>query len=216
MNLDAESILFYNSLKPNDLRCFSNIRAAYLNSIDEFVATEAVGGRYLDIGLGDGVRAKKISRLINATSLVGIDSSYKMCDLARMNGVNAHLVSLDDFEPWHPFDTITCLWNVLGDVSDSIGGMKKIYGMLADGGKAFIDVNNRYNLSEYGLFNVLRNMISPTRRYFKMKDSNCHVHIFSPWELDVIEGSRKIYVDYKTGEVRKLPFFGQILYVLEK
>ena len=60
----------YDRLAPH-YRRFAETRATYLDAVDRYVIEHArPGGRMLDVGSGDGVRAVRIARAIGASYLV--------------------------------------------------------------------------------------------------------------------------------------------------
>ena len=112
--------------------------------------------------------------------------------------------------------------------------LKNIAGLMSGDGILFLDVNNRYNVTHYGLMSVLRNII---KDIFISDDSNgdfdlnfntekgqihTKVHIFSPSEIESLVKTagfvilkRKI-INYKTGRKSSSVLGGQLVYKLCK
>lgn len=208
-----------------DLRFFSNQRKEYINFIDNFIVENSNGSRILDIGSGDGIRIKNIGDRIFGKITV-IENNIHMCKKCKDLGIDVFCEDIESFVLPYKFDTITCLWSVLGYVKNPDAAIKNIAKMLSRDGILFIDINIRYNLLEYGFWNCLRNLIKncffkgASTNYFSVKGSDCFVYLFSYSELDNIFKKnglkyKKVYINYKTGK-RTIPFLGQLLYVVKR
>lgn len=218
MKLAEDSISFYDDIGPQEFGDISLCRRSYLDAVDEIIIQQSSGTVYLDIGSGDGRRALKISSRIGTCLNYCLDSSREMHRSCIEKNLKSSCVTFDKYDPPFQCDVITCLWNVLGHMDDPVRNVKKMVGLLEPGGKLFVDVNNKWNVAEYGCSNVFKNMIF-SKRIFEIKGRNAHVRLFSPMELDkAFDGTHldKVYVDYKTGEKRCSMFKGQILYIATK
>jgi len=216
---DAKVVNFYNTA---DIRGFSLERAEYLDAIDkEIIRLSSQNCTILDIGSGDGSRIKKIAEKLNS-EVTTLDVSPIMSNLCRDLGFKAYCGDIVDFSLDEKFDVITCLWSVLGYVSDIPSALNRMSSMLSQNGSIFVDVNVRYNFSEYGLSNCSKNMLYDFLKInyskkFPVKNSDCSVYLFDYWELDKMFLDRglkfqKFYLNYKTGRKASL-FTGQLLYV---
>lgn len=215
---------------------YSSGKVKYLNSVNSFIVKESISPKsMIDVGCGDGKRARKIADVLKINQLVMIDNSDGMIELAKNNlGVTVHKNDISDpgFIIGGRYDLVTHLWNVLGHIPSNnrktaIDNMSKL---VTDNGYIYIDVNNRYNVSHYGFISVLRNILkdilkpNDTNGDFNLKVATPNgqietlVHIFSPFEIErLIKSSglkineRKI-INYIDGKSCKTIFGGQLLY----
>lgn len=232
----------YNKLAPF-YADYSLKRHLYLDTIDNIIIKKLMQLRstsMLDVGTGDGRRANKIALATNIKCLFLTDPSTEMLNsfsqfpgIASFQKFNAYAEELDIVPNLGKFDVITCLWNVLGHVSSLANRQKaldNIVNLLADSGRFFLDVNNRYNIRAYGGSTIVRNikqdLISPDEHngdvFFNVKVGETEIpasgHVFSPQEIKnlIISAGLKIvshhYLDYQTGKKRKTPFEGQLLF----
>lgn len=215
-------------------------RANYIRSVDRIVIENAPIPRssLLDIGSGDGIRGIRISKQLGIRIVVAVDSSKEMIRLCKnlpfTQVWHTKAENLDHYKGDH-FDIIICLWNVLGHIESPIARIQAFINMrllLRTGGRIIIDINNRYNLAEYGvlkvLYNLIRDSIYKTNRsgdveYIQKIQGNkinAKGHLFSPIEIETLikkSGLRveqKYVVDYDTGKRKLLNIFGQLVYVL--
>src|ERR1700722_2749822 len=94
-------------------------RKPYLDSIDRLViAGISPGSRsMLDVGAGDGIRSRRIAQSRGISELALLEPSVAM---QRNGPVDANVRSMraeDLHQLQAEFETITCLWNVLGHIS---------------------------------------------------------------------------------------------------
>ncbi len=219
---------------------YSKTRQQYIESINTFILqTKVKPKNILDLGAGTGSRTRNIATKMNIREVVLVDNSPYM--LEQLDSNNNFKTIIADISGKKfidgKFDLILCLWNVLGHVTTHakrVSVMSHISELLDNDGYAFIDVNNRYNVSQYGLKNVFKNFLKDV---FIKKDTNgdfplsikheeskleTMVHIFNPFELDsIIRDSNlviveKKYVNYATGRISNNPLDGQILYKIKK
>jgi ubiquinone/menaquinone biosynthesis C-methylase UbiE len=227
----------YDRLAPH-YRAYSESRAAYLGAVDRFVVTHAVrGGRMLDVGSGDGVRALAIARAIEASRLILCEPSTNMAALCRAHAVaavwTAPAQSLPETD--ERFEVVTCLWNVLGHLPDRaarIAALSSMRRLTAPGGRIFCDVNNRHNARAYGPARVwtrrLIDALVPDERrgysQFTWKVGADRIpawgYLFTPHEMDGLIAAaglaieQRIAIDYMTGKASVRPWDGQLLYCL--
>lgn len=225
---------YYNRLA-NSYREISEKRAKYLATVDRIVAESASelpkGLNYLDVGAGDGYRSVKIIEMLQPRHATLLDSSSEMA--ARVpNGFDVEVVvsKIQEFESSHRYDLITCLWNVLahfGNVRDRMVFFERAKQLLSDDGRLILDVNNRYNISEYGQASVMANLSADLRGrldsgWFQLgqDDNFTEVYVHAPQEIDCmaaeagLEVEKVYYVDYTTGEIHPTFFEGQLLYII--
>ncbi len=228
---------FYNS--------YSTGKEPFLSAVDKFVfdslcSIDKVDSSIIDIGCGNGVRGKSIADKLNIKKILGIDNSKGMIDAAqKIPGLETCLIDISDksIEFDEKYNICLFLSNVLSHIPTEkrrLIMLKNIYDFTSDDGVLFIDVNNRYNIANYGYKSVLKNIFKDIFLPHKVNgDFNLKVkipgeiistgvHIFSPFEIQrllKLSGfkilDRKI-VDYKTGQIRKSVFCGQLLYRLTK
>lgn len=209
-------------------------RREYLDAVDDLVK-EAVGEvprdevhprLLLDIGCGDGRRTGALSR-DTGVSIVGLESSAKMIRVAKLQGLPLVCASIES-APFREgeFDGALMLWNVLGHVTDPLGALSSIRRLVAPGGLLLMDVNNRYNVRQYGLGAVARNIfqdhlsgrVRHERKFvIDLPGQGVHeVRIFTPSEIMHLVTSAgfrvtaRAYVDYESGRLRRFAISGQI------
>lgn len=228
----------YDRLAPH-YRAFAEDRSTYLDAVDRYVVKHARrGGSLLDVGSGDGVRAARIAEVIDASYVVLSEPSEGMYALCRQQGADetwhAPAQSLPDTE--RRFDTITCLWNVLGHLPGRdarVAALSGMRGLLAQGGQIFCDVNNRHNARAYGKARVLlRRLVDgvlPDERrgdaQFEWVVAGERIpatgHLFTPREMrELVRGAGlrirdERSIDYASGISSVRPWDGQLLYRLQ-
>ncbi|MBZ5633174.1 MAG: class I SAM-dependent methyltransferase [Acidobacteriia bacterium] len=212
-------------------------RRAYLDRVDQLVLSEiALGSRsLLDVGSGDGARARRIARSPGITELVLLEPSLAMqgkdlvdAKVWTMRAEELHSVQAE-------FDVITCLWNVLGHILPSasrIGVLRQFARLVSPRGKIFVDVNHRYNARHYGSLQTalrfLRDRASWDERNgdvtvtWDVEETRCTTqgHVFTDKEFRALSRAagltieKTFVVDYATGELRRRGWEGNLLYVL--
>lgn len=220
---------YYDSLRSE--------RVEYMNTIDSCIVDNFEKGPVLDIGCGDGLRSLQLKNKMNV-DFVGLDSCVEMCKRAKKNGVQATIkeniecLSEKTINQYNGhFGAILCLWNVLGhilDLEDRRKAIKNMAALLEFDGMLFIDVNNRFNVVQYGIHNVLKNVVSgivrKNRGIFSISINSeiSKVYIASKDELYnlLIEGGfiveRLLYVNYQNGIIKKTQFKGQLFAICRK
>jgi SAM-dependent methyltransferase len=236
----TESFSAYDLLAPH-YRAYADLRKYYIEGVDRIVLDNLRGKAesLLDIGAGDGFRARDLAEKANIGRLVLAEPSSVMSELCRQNiGAEVWQVPAENLPVnWGTFDAITCLWNVLGHIPSRekrIQALRKMSMLLADNGQLFLDFNNRYNARSYGYIKTaaraLYDLVRPS-------DSNGDVdftwdlaeqqirttgHVFTSSEVEnlIVESGLTIraryVVDYETGRKRRSILHGQLLYLAAK
>lgn len=222
-------------------RDYSKKRKKYLNAIDDLIKKHIYKPtRVLDVGAGDGVRGKKVFKEINGKLLIQIDSSERMFkEIELENGVKKIKMDISSksaiSELNTNFDLVLCLWNVFGHISTSKKrkqALVNIHKLIKPGGLLILDVSNAYNIRQYGLITVLKNIFHnivnresgvDATYPINMSTSSCFYtksHFFTEGELISLFKSvgfrvvQKYYVDYNTGKLVVSQYLGQLLFVL--
>ena len=214
-------------------------RRAYLDSIDRLVISEAPAGSrsLLDVGSGDGVRARRIALARGIRELMLVEPSVAMQGHTDSE-VKARALRAEDLHRIEPrFDVITCLWNVLGHVfpaASRLEVLRQFARLVSPQGRVFIDVNHRYNVRHQGAIPValrfLRDRLSwhetngdvVVAWNFDQVRCTTRGHVFTHREFRSLAQEaglsidRRFVVDYATGELRHWSFEGQLLYVLAR
>ncbi len=219
-------------------------RKPYLDSIDRIVIAEISPGSrsLLDVGAGDGIRSRRIaqSRGISELALLEpsvamqrngpVDTSPVNTSVRTMRAEDLHLLDAK-------FETIACLWNVLGHISqhtDRVEVLRQFARLLAPQGKIFVDVNHRYNARHYGMLptalRFLRDRLFQGEKNgdvvvsWDVGGTRCTTrgHVFTHQEFQRLCRSaglnieKTFVVDYSTGQLRGWKFQGHLLYVLRR
>lgn len=236
MNL-SESYESYDALAEH-FREYSETKKNYLQKVDECIIQNSPSqvNSLLDVGAGDGVRGIGIAHRLNARRIVLTEPSKKMFSLCKQHTAaelwNCEAASMPLNQG--KFDVILCLWNVLGHMPNNHArhsALKRMASLLADGGKLFIDVNNRYNAPAYGWVRVpLRMIVDALMPDESRGDANfdwriggkkipAMGHVFTPAEMKRLftgvdfQVLKRQNIDYQTGKYSKFPFVGQFLYI---
>ena len=212
-------------------------RRPYLDGIDRLVLSEMPPGAcsLLDVGAGDGTRARRIACARGIAELVLLEPSLAM-QASGSAGAKVWTMRAEELNSVHArFDVITCLWNVLGHIFPSAGRIEVLrqFGrLLSPQGKIFVDVNHRYNSAHYGALptamRFLRDRFSPDEENgdvavsWDLEETRCITvgHVFTHKEilaLSVAAGltmEKRFVLDYTTGEQRRWSFEGNLLYIL--
>jgi len=200
----------------------SKARSNYLKAVDAIVVSAAQGceiNNWLDIGTGNGKRLCGLMKEISADEVVCLEPSTYMFHEASQNLdkkctlINKNLAEYSS-DTVSRFSFVTALWNVIGHSEDSIDFLRGAYARLDSEGVLLIDANNRYNIRQYGLLPVIRNIILDylglsSNGIFKLRtnDENAftYVYISSPHELHKACRALEMadfeikFVDYMTG-----------------
>jgi len=112
----------YDALAPL-YRHYCARREPYLKAIDRLVIEHAPAGAtsLLDIGSGDGVRARSIADALAVKKLVLVEPSPAMAALClKQPAVHVLRTTAERLTGTEgSFDVITCLWNILGLIPDA-------------------------------------------------------------------------------------------------
>lgn len=227
----------YDRLAPH-YRGFAQGRAIYLEAVDRYVTEHAVhGGRMLDVGSGDGVRAVRIARDLGASRLVLSEPSAGMAALCREQTVDAvwQTPAQELPDSSERFEVVTCLWNVLGHLPGREARIAAFEGMrrlLAPRGQIFCDVNNRHNARAYGAARVMARRFIDGVMPDERRGDTCFEwvvggerisatgHLFTPREMRGLIAAaglvvtHELAIDYATGAVSECPWDGQLVYRL--
>lgn len=219
---------------------YASQRKEYIAAVNRFAIDEAGSvSTVIDVGSGDGTRAVEIFKKMGASHLILVDSSDGMLDHLRKIAdavvIDADISSTEPITE-EKYDVVLCLWNVLGHVPADKRRVALINlgSLLEDSGFIVLDVNNRYNISQYGLKSVMINIV---KDIFSPQDSNGDfelnidtehetigtvVHVFNPFEIKRLIRSanlkilKKRVIDYKDGGLCRSIFGGQLVYTLAK
>ena len=150
------------------------------------------------------------------------------CKVKFINASIENYAHLDE----QSVDIALCLWNVLGHVRNNKlpKAIENTYAALKDDGLLLLDVNNRYNIKQYGLRNIFKNIFFDLWPFqnskgdfpLKMNGIKSIVHIFTKKEIQRIlskAGFRNvdyIYINYENGRIEKSQFTGQLLIIAKK
>lgn len=113
----------------------------WLPAIPEVVARLQAGGRALDVGCGTGVIPLTLAKAFPAATVAGLDFDARSIDIARGHAREAGLGERVTFIaepvealPGEPgWDLITS-FDVIHDLPDPLGAMKRIHAALREGG----------------------------------------------------------------------------------
>ena len=178
----------------------------------------------LDAGAADGTRSRRIAAACGIPELVMLEPSVAM--QGAREGCFWTMRAEELGSASGEFDVITCLWNVLGHVSDRVEALRQFARLLAPEGRAILDVNHRYNARQYGVLPTLGRFLRDTVAW---RETSGDVefpwgkgHVFTHREMIALFGAaglrvrKRIVVDYETGQVRRRSCEGQLLYVLAR
>jgi 2-polyprenyl-3-methyl-5-hydroxy-6-metoxy-1,4-benzoquinol methylase len=215
-------------------------RRSYLDSIDQLVISEIPPGSrsLLDVGAGDGGRARRIAQARDIAELVLVEPSVAMqgdTSDTKLRTMRAEELRLVQGE----FDVITCLWNVLGHIFPSASRLevlRQFARLVSPQGRIFVDVQHRYNARHYGAIPTALRFLHD---HLSWKETNGDVvvawaiqedieevrcttrgHVFTHREFRSLAQAaglnieNRFVVDYATGECRRWSIEGHLLYVL--
>ncbi len=237
-----ESEIFYNYFS-SEYEDYSKKRKVYTSSIDDIIINRLKNIpliSVLDIGGGTGRRTSKISSKLNTHKVVILERSEEMLKIAKQKTnyicIQANIAESNVFQG-ETFDALLCLWNVLGHLNNQvecISTFRNIRTNMGEESLLFLDVNNRYNVSQYGLFNVIRNIFKDLVHdsflngnfivtfFNKNRPLTTVVHLFNPFEikhliyLSGLKIEKELFINYSSGKVQKTCFTGQLFYILKK
>jgi 2-polyprenyl-3-methyl-5-hydroxy-6-metoxy-1,4-benzoquinol methylase len=193
-----------------------------LASIDRLIASAMPedSRSLLDVGAGDGTRARRIAQARQIPELTLLEPSRAMQGEPAAGARVLTLRAQDLHSVEGEFDVITCLWNVLGHVFPKdarIEVFRQFARLLSPDGRVFIDVSHRYNVRHYGI--RFRGDVVVDWDVEGIKSSTVG-HVFTHGEIRSLCRSagltieQRYVVDYATGQRRRWAFEGHLLYVL--
>jgi SAM-dependent methyltransferase len=209
-------------------------RRSYLDSIDRLVISGIPSGSrsLLDVGAGDGGRARRIAQARDIAELVLVEPSVAMqggdATVRTMRAEELHSVEGE-------FDVITCLWNVLGHIfpaASRLEVLRQFARLVSPQGRVFIDVQHRYNVRHYGAIPTALRFLHDRLSWkdangdvvvaWDVEDVRCATrgHVFTHREFRSLAQAAglnietRFVVDYATGEPRRWSIEGHLLYVL--
>lgn len=218
-------------------------RKKYHHTIDRMIIKNLGSSgdiKLIDLGCGNGKRSARIAKKCNILDITFVDDSSEMLNLSKrfMNNKFYFIsISSKKFKISKKMDIALCLANVLGHMDNKkerLLALQNINKSLKSGGTLYIDVNNRYNISAYGIKAVFKNYIKDlcwnsdingdylaTIPYVKSEIST-KVHLFTSSEIEHLltsEGFKiinKYSINYTTGKIEKFTFNGQLFYEVKK
>lgn len=216
-------------------------RAAYLRAVEDLIRARIPSGSasLVDIGGGNGERAFRIAEIAGIQRVVLLEPSSGMVKQTR-GAVEVWSIRAEDLQPERTterFDVITCLWNVLGHIrtrSERERSLTAIAGLLSPRGLFFLDVNHRYNTRSYGLISTgarwVHDQLIPrdtngdavARWNSGSSAISTYGHVFTDREVRRmataarLETVERLVVDYDTGQLRRVSFSGNLLYVFRR
>ena len=113
----------------------------------------------LDIGSGDGARIHKLINNRNIDVWV-LENSVAMSNLLSRYFDKDRILRIDVLKISNlpkQFDMVTALWNVFGHIQEVERIFAQVKNRLSQDGVFIFDVNNPFNIAEYGLISVMRN-----------------------------------------------------------
>jgi 2-polyprenyl-3-methyl-5-hydroxy-6-metoxy-1,4-benzoquinol methylase len=207
-------------------------RIRYLLAVEKFVLTRVkeVGPKnLLDVGSGDGKRLARILEQHQFEIVTAVEPSINMFrKLEKLNlDIELQNSTIENFDTEEKYDLILCLWNVIGHIDDLDKFLLCIRTFLKPGGTVIIDFNNKFNIKQYGLQNVLKNLLSAIgvgsqnrqRGVFPLDEVN-FVKVWSRYEF--INASKKYfknhqykYINYQSGKIERFLLAGQVVVCME-
>lgn len=231
-----DAVAAYDQIAPG-FRELSERRRAYLDAVEALIISKISkqAKSLLDVGAGDGRRGLRIANATGIKEITLTEPSSRMRAQIPQE-YETWDVTMQDLPPRDQrFDCVLCLWNVLGHVPASeqrLTALKNLANYCSESGVIFLDVLNRYNILECGLFTVagrwLRDTLLPSEDNGNVDVTwnangnvvHAHGYVFTPKEmnglfekagLSIVE---RIVLDYRTGQRRQWITFGNTLYVL--
>jgi len=209
-------------------------RRSYLDRIDQLVISAISDGSrsMLDVGSGDGVRARRIAQAKGISELVLVEPSVAMqSPNTEFRAIRAEELRSVEGE----FDVVTCLWNVLGHIFPAASRMevlRQFARLVSSEGRIFIDVQHRYNARHYGAIPTALRFLHDHLHWnetngdvvvaWAIEQVRCTTrgHVFTHREFRSLANAaglkieERFVVDYATGDCRRWSIEGHLLYVL--
>jgi 2-polyprenyl-3-methyl-5-hydroxy-6-metoxy-1,4-benzoquinol methylase len=219
---------YYNS--------YAERRRSYVRVIDDIVISRVNhAASLLDVGAGDGSRAIKIGRSLEARRIVLVEPSAGMRAHCREGQEVWPCGILEIPDDSSSFEVILCLWNVLGHVQheqERLHALHRLKKLLLPGGMLFLDVSHRYNAASYGwtktLARLAADIFCPSERNGDVIVSwnvggrliSTQSHVFTHREMKKLVGSAGLkilmrwVINYDTGAECRVGFGGHLFYQL--
>jgi predicted TPR repeat methyltransferase len=215
----------------------SKAKKAYIEAIDDLILDffrYRQLENWLDIGTGDGLRFLKLRKRlsINENALSLVEPSINLFVLAKKRMPKVRIYNQDYLsiqEQSSKYKLITALWNVLGHLEDRVQFIQKVHRELSNEGVFIFDVNNRYNIKQYGLYSVAVNFCKSilgarSSGWFELRSGKVITHVYIHTKAEVVDLLHKngfklvkmSYVDYETGKIQRSKFLGQIFVIAKK
>ena len=234
----SDPVAAYDRIAPVYAR-LAEKRRAYLDRIDQLILSAIPPGTrsMLDVGSGDGSRARRIAQSQGISELVLLEPSLAMQGRVAANAKVWTMRAEELHSVQSEFDVITCLWNVLGHIFPAnvrIEVLRQFARLSSPHGKILIDVNHRYNARHYGslptALRFLRDRVSWDEKNgdvmvtWDVGSEKCTTlgHVFTNQEFRSLARTaglsieKTLIVDYATGEQRRWTWQGNLLYVLRR
>jgi len=220
----------------------SAARSKYIQTIDDLVIANIPdgSGSLLDVGAGDGRRTQRIAERAHIRDLVLLEPSAGMRAMisqpANIWPMRAEELEIKLPASHRQFDTITCLWNVLGHIPAEARTivLSRLRSLLAPNGLLFLDVIHRYNMRSYGFAKTATRFLQD---HLRPNESNGDVtvhwsvaggnyetygHVFTHREIfrlarnSGLSIEKCMVVDYATGAIGNNSWQGNLFYILRR
>jgi len=220
---------YYDNIS-EEFKELSKNKINYLTTINYLAKNNIKDGLLLDIGSGNGQRLKKIIEDKDVVVNI-VESSSRMVKeaLKIFDKSLIYNCSFENFNIKKKYTTVLALWNVLGHVDDRVEFLRRVALFLEDNGVFIFDVNNRYNIKQYGLryflINILKDILNISNSgYFNIEFGGVKTSVYIYNEAELLRDLRlsglKVidikYIDYNSGAIIKTKFMGQIFMVVAK
>ena len=229
--IDSEG--FYNQVTSfyDDI---SEKKIEYLNAIDHLILEslhEMNEVCLVDIGAGNGKRTNNLLKKIDIKKLLLIEPSIAFVEQLNktFNPKDVFHGDVVDYKKKPgEFNLALCLWNVIAHVDNPKTFLKAIHALLQPGGTLIFDINNRFNIKEYGIKNVFINLVknnflaNPGSFTLNTNEIKTKVYIYNLAEITALLNETGFninvvkFVNYKTGNIEKSQWAGQIFLVCKK
>jgi SAM-dependent methyltransferase len=233
---ETDPVSAYDLVAPS-FALLASQRREYLDAVDRLVIAHLPpgAGTLLDVGAGDARRARRIAAAARIDDFLLVEPSEGMRRAGGPSGAWLDLRAENLHRLDRQFDIILCLWNVVGHVfprAARLEAMRQFRRLLKANGRAFIDVNHRYNAAQYGVARTagrwLHDKLHPSERNGDViatwrlpgAETSVRGHVFTGREFAglareaELRVERRFVVDYKTGRERRLAIQGNLLYVM--
>jgi 2-polyprenyl-3-methyl-5-hydroxy-6-metoxy-1,4-benzoquinol methylase len=157
--------------------------------------------KVLDVGAGDGQRAKNIYGFLRSKNNISFDLVENSDEMRKLCKKNFKPAKYNDIVqtnlPLGKYDMVIMLWNVISHITspkDRQKAILNIYQSLKSGGIFFIDINHTYNIDQYGVLNFINHLVKdisfqkkPNIEFIVKTNSGekieMETYAFSPFEI---------------------------------